>query len=124
MFRGDLLGTGGSQQGVGEFLAAAGIGEPPRGGIDKGQALCTADRRASRSPRTATAAKRCPLGMARVPRGNRRSGSSPSPSTDAASSRVRDKSYSSRHKKERVHQMVNPRLFSSRAASALLSSAV
>jgi len=94
VFRGEFLRTGSGQQGVGQFLAAAGICEPPRGGINQGQALHRGQ------PRLTLAKDRhrgqaLPAGIVRVPRANRRSDSSPSPSADAASSRVRDKSNSS-----------------------------
>ncbi len=95
VFGGDLRRTGGSQQGVGEFMAAVGVGEPPRGGIDEGEALhrgqslltFAEDRHGGQA---------LPAGDGAGAGGNRRSGSSSSPRADAASSRVRDKSNSSR----------------------------
>jgi hypothetical protein len=87
VFGGDLRRTGGSQQGVGEFLAAAGIGEPPRGGIDQGQALHrgSCNSRSPKLPPPPSVARwgrcGCREGTAGVVRCRRH--------TDGASSRVR-----------------------------------
>jgi hypothetical protein len=87
VFGGDLGRASRSEQCIAKFLAAVGFREPPRGGIDEGEAL-DCGRCASRSPRTATAAKRCRLGMTRMPRGDRTIGSrrnqAPQPPTPAS----------------------------------------
>ena len=95
MFRGDLRRAARRKQCVGKFLAGVRFGEPPRGGIDQGEALHCGQV-------CLTLAQDCHGGQA-LPVGDEtcaargpQIGSSPLPSAAAANSSVRDSSSSSR----------------------------